>query len=169
MYMPMAGPSDDSAANPGMFISGLQSQVNLIGKIELKLLLAVQICWRTAMKRYKQKQWKKHGGWESPTILQPPSFLQMQRLSAQPLRPAQGSGGGGGGHDQVQFGEVQVQLSWAGRTIWCSEPSETPIPQYIRLGRYKDVSALNPGVIMLPSSLEHTFLGFTGRSMATAW
>jgi hypothetical protein len=82
-----------------------------------------KICSHIAAKHYKQKQWKKHGGWESPTILQPPSFLQMQRLSAQPLRPAQGSGGGGGGHDQVQFGEVQVQLSWASRTGWGPAPA----------------------------------------------
>jgi len=27
MYMPKAGPTDDSAANPGMFISRLQFQV----------------------------------------------------------------------------------------------------------------------------------------------
>lgn len=85
-----------------------------------------KICSHIAAKRYKQKQWKKHGAWESETILQPGSWLQMQRLSAQPLRPAQGSGGGGGGHDQVQFGDVQVQLSWAARTDWCSEPAKTP-------------------------------------------
>jgi len=34
MYVPMAGPSDDSAANPGMFTSHLQFQVEFAGKTE---------------------------------------------------------------------------------------------------------------------------------------
>jgi hypothetical protein len=43
--------------------------------------------------------------------LQDSSCQQRQRARAQPVRPAQRSGAR---QDQVQFGEVQVQLSWAG-------------------------------------------------------
>jgi hypothetical protein len=111
MYMPMAGPSDDSAANPGMFTSHLQfSEIHRVRPSD-GAAASDRIFGCFAVKCHRQKQWKKQGGRLSATNLQPGSCRQMQRVSAQPLRPAQGSGGGGTGHDQVQLGDVQVQLS----------------------------------------------------------
>jgi hypothetical protein len=37
-YMPMAGPSDDSAANPGMFTSQLQFQAKFVSKTRVDAL-----------------------------------------------------------------------------------------------------------------------------------
>jgi hypothetical protein len=73
------------------------------------------------------------------------------------------------GHDQVQFGEVQVQLSWASCTVWCPESAVTASWWYAKLDRYNDVSALKPGIIMLLSSLEHRYLRLSDRNTARAW